>query len=434
MTDTALLFRRPGEKAIRALPPDIPFPRTNPYDMVIDSQGNLWGCGEWSGGGLARRDGQGRWRGWSKTPAGEPLTAVHHAGAQPARRRLRCRQEARFYYCDGETLTPLDSLPLPAGGERQHHRRSWRTAAAASGRATTPAWRSWKRTARWRLLNDRPGFNNHHVFCIGEDWKGTVWVNTARGVFRFLADYQVEEFNPDDGLADWETNANGFFSDARGDIWIGTVNGLSQYNPGRPQRQHRAAAAGGRERPPAQALARLPPRAGPGLERTDTDLRHRRALLPQPQPHRLPRAPGRPGKRLAALAPPGGAALHQPAGRRPEAAAAAGQRIGRLGRDRHPAHPRPPPFLDDARGSAWAGSSSSWPPPSASTAGAPCCCGAATASSKAKWRSAPPSWSTWPPTTRSPPCSTAAPSWPCWRGNSSRKGAATASWAASWST
>ena len=83
----------------------------------------------------------------------------------------------------------------------------------------------------WRLLNDRPGFANHHVFCIGEDWKGTIWVNTARGVFRFHAEYKVEAFTPDDGLADWETNANGFFSDARGEIWIGTVNGLSQYNP-----------------------------------------------------------------------------------------------------------------------------------------------------------------------------------------------------------
>jgi diguanylate cyclase (GGDEF)-like protein len=83
----------------------------------------------------------------------------------------------------------------------------------------------------WRLLNDRPGFSNHHVFCIGEDWNGRVWVNTARGVFRFDAGYEVKEFNTDDGLADLETNANGFLSDSLGDIWIGTVNGLSQFNP-----------------------------------------------------------------------------------------------------------------------------------------------------------------------------------------------------------
>jgi diguanylate cyclase (GGDEF)-like protein len=84
---------------------------------------------------------------------------------------------------------------------------------------------------RWRLLNDRPGFQNHHVFAIGEDWKGTVWVNTARGVYRFFADYKVETFTPDDGLADWETNAHGFFCDNRGEIWIGTINGLTQYSP-----------------------------------------------------------------------------------------------------------------------------------------------------------------------------------------------------------
>ena len=126
---------------------------------------------------------------------------------------------------------------------------------------------------RWRLLNDRPGFDNHHVFCIGEDWKGTVWVNTARGVFRFLADYKVEAFNPDDGLADWETNANGFFSDARGDIWIGTISGLSQYNP---------AGRSPNTEPPRLVVenVRLPKRQleypllpGPGLERADAHLR-----------------------------------------------------------------------------------------------------------------------------------------------------------------
>jgi diguanylate cyclase (GGDEF)-like protein len=228
MTDTALLFRRPGEKAIRALPPDVPFPRTVPYEMVIDNKGNLWGCGEWSGGGLARRDASGRWRGWNKTPAGGPLTTVT---------RLATRREGGvwlvnkgvIYSCDGEALALLRS-PCPLAGSinistifEDSRGRLW--AGSDAGLAVLEA------DGGWRLLNDRPGFANHHVFCIGEDWKGAIWVNTARGVYRFLADYKVEVFTPDDGLADWETNAYGFFSDGRGDIWIGTVNGLSQYNP-----------------------------------------------------------------------------------------------------------------------------------------------------------------------------------------------------------
>ncbi len=228
MTDTALLFRRRGEKTIRSLPPDVPFPRTVPYEMLVDKQGNFWGCGEWNGGGLAWRDTSGRWRGWNKTDSGEPLTVVN---------RLALRQRGgvwlasgrKIYFCDGEKVSPL-GVPCPLAGSgnistifEDSRGRLW--AGNHAGLAVLET------DGGWRLLNDRPGFNSHHVFCIGEDWKGTVWVNTTRGVFRFLAGYKVEEFNPDDGLADWETNAYGFFSDARGDIWIGTISGLSQYNP-----------------------------------------------------------------------------------------------------------------------------------------------------------------------------------------------------------
>ncbi len=228
MTDTALLFRRQGEKTIRALPLEVPFPRTVPYEMLIDKQGNLWGCGEWSGGGLARRGASGRWRGWNRTVTGEPLTLVN---------RLALRQrggvwlvaKSKIYFCDGERVTPL-GVPCPLAGSgnistifEDSRGRLW--AGNHAGLAVLET------DGRWRLLNDRPGFTNHHVFCIGEDWKGTIWVNTTRGAFRFLDGYNVEEFNPDDGLADWETNAYGFFSDVRGDIWIGTISGLSQYTP-----------------------------------------------------------------------------------------------------------------------------------------------------------------------------------------------------------
>ena len=228
MTDSALLFRKPGEKKIHALPPEVPFPRTVPYEMVIDKEGNFWGCGEWSGGGLARRDGQGRWRGWSKTPAGEPLTTVTRLTPR-LRGGVWLINKGLFYSCDGEAISSLEAA-CPLSGSvnistilEDSRGRLW--AGSDAGLAVLES------DGRWRLLNDRPGFTNHHVFCIGEDWKGTIWVNTARGVFRFLADYKVEAFTPDDGLADWETNAYGFFNDARGEIWIGTVNGLSQYNP-----------------------------------------------------------------------------------------------------------------------------------------------------------------------------------------------------------
>jgi diguanylate cyclase (GGDEF)-like protein len=228
MTDTTLRYRLKGEKTIRELSPEIPIPRTVPWDMAVDGQGNFWVCGEWSGGGLARRDQQGRWRSWKKNPAGEPLTAVSRV-VRRQRGGVWLVAKSNFYACNGETLTPLTaSCPLSRSIAistiyEDSRGRLW--AGNDAGLAVLEP------DGRWLLLNDRPGFNNHHVFFISEDWKGTIWVNTARGVYRFLAGYRVEAFTPDDGLADWETNANGFFSDARGEIWIGTVNGLSQYNP-----------------------------------------------------------------------------------------------------------------------------------------------------------------------------------------------------------
>jgi len=230
MTDTTLFFRKPGTKAIKPIPPDVPFPRTNPYDMLIDKQGNLWGCGEWAGGGLARRDIQGRWRIWNKTAKGEPLTAIYHLSRRQ-RGGVYAVAKSDFYYCEGENVFPLATLsscPLAASVNitsifEDSRGRLW--AGNDAGLAVLET------DGRWLMLNDRPGFANHHVFCIGEDWKGGVWVNTARGVFHFSPGYQVESFNPDDGLADWETNEHGFFCDSSGDIWIGTVNGLSQYSP-----------------------------------------------------------------------------------------------------------------------------------------------------------------------------------------------------------
>jgi diguanylate cyclase (GGDEF)-like protein len=234
MTDTTLRYRLKGEKAIRQLPAAVPVPRTVPWDMVVDGQGHFWVCGNWSGGGLARRDASGRWRNWNRTPAGEPLNDVSRVVRRrrggvwiAAKNASKGIAKSSVYACDGAALEKL-APPCPLSNAistvfEDSSGRLW--AGSDDGLAVLESG------GRWLLLNDRPGFTNHHVFFIGEDWKGKVWVNTARGVFCFSSDYKVEGFTPDDGLADWETNGNGFYSDARGEIWIGTVNGLSQYNP-----------------------------------------------------------------------------------------------------------------------------------------------------------------------------------------------------------
>ncbi len=234
LTDTALFFRRKGEKAVQPIPPDVPLRHGIPYEIVIDGQGNLWECGEWKGGGLACRDRSGTWRYWEKDAAGRPLAAVHRL----ARRRrggvwivVKDENGYRVEACDGNRLIPVAGDGPFAAETRisalyeDSRGRLW--AGCDDGLAVMEADGAWRRFER----SHYPSFENRNVYSIGEDWKGTIWINTARGGYRVLDNSTIEAFTPDDGLADWETNANGFFSDARGDIWIGTVSGLSQYNP-----------------------------------------------------------------------------------------------------------------------------------------------------------------------------------------------------------
>lgn len=230
MTDTILQVRRPGEKSVRILSPDDPIHSIAPWDITIDGESRFWVCGEGREGGLAMRDLRGKWRIWNRTDAGEPFRKA----VRVARRRqggVWVIDRSTILVCDGEKLTKLSSRhPLPASitvstAFEDSRGRLWIGDDAGMAVMETDG--------RWQLLNGRPGFTNHHVFNIGEDREQTIWVSTQRGMFLFRPDGRVDTFTPEDGLADWETNQHGFFCDERGELWIGTVNGLSQYNPTR---------------------------------------------------------------------------------------------------------------------------------------------------------------------------------------------------------
>ncbi len=92
-----------------------------------------------------------------------------------------------------------------------------------------------ERDGRWKVLDQIPGLENRHVFTIGQDAGNTVWVGTARGAFLFKPDDELQSFGREDGLADWEMNQFGIHCDERNDIWLGTINGLTQYTPGLSQ-------------------------------------------------------------------------------------------------------------------------------------------------------------------------------------------------------
>lgn len=226
LSDTALQFRRPGGKRLENLPADVPFPRSIPYDIELDAQGRLWAVGVDDDCSISVRSPAGKWAAVRNDEKGQPLAGVQRLG-----RRLRggvwFSSTMKVGYCDGKTVQFLPDPPLPAAASysamfEDSRGRLW--VGSENGLAM------WTSDGRWESLNAHPGFACIHVYFIGEDREGRIWVGTTRGVFIFQERRPAQPFNADDGLANSETNQNGFFCDARGEIWIGTIDGMSQYN------------------------------------------------------------------------------------------------------------------------------------------------------------------------------------------------------------
>ncbi|MBN2199814.1 MAG: diguanylate cyclase [Candidatus Aminicenantes bacterium] len=230
LTDTAVLRRRPGEKRSRAPGADAPIPSSIPWDMVMDLEGRIWFCGEGPRGGLAALDRRGRWRAWSRTEEGEDFLRCQHV---TVRRRggVWAVMDNRIFFCDGDSLAalrdqpPLRKGPITNAVFEDSQGRLWL--------GTDSSLVRLERDRRWTILDQKPGLESRHIFAVGEDDQGIVWVATARGAFLFKPNDEVECFSPGDGLANWEMNQYGFYSDGRNGVYLGTISGLTQYAPGR---------------------------------------------------------------------------------------------------------------------------------------------------------------------------------------------------------
>jgi diguanylate cyclase (GGDEF)-like protein len=76
-------------------------------------------------------------------------------------------------------------------------------------------------------LVQRIAYTNR-VYLLGEDARGRLWVGTGSGVEVFDA-HQTAHISSTDGLAGDDTDAQAFYCDSDGDIFIGTSSGFSHY-------------------------------------------------------------------------------------------------------------------------------------------------------------------------------------------------------------
>lgn len=90
-------------------------------------------------------------------------------------------------------------------------------------------------------ITSREGLPDEVCYFILQDHYGIFWIGTNKGVVRF--DYEKYKSNPDDkaiafklitqdqGIVANEMNAGAGFTDKNGDLWFGSVGGLTRYTP-----------------------------------------------------------------------------------------------------------------------------------------------------------------------------------------------------------
>jgi len=78
---------------------------------------------------------------------------------------------------------------------------------------------------------DLPGLSiNHPVYLILEDHSGRIWFGSDNGLYRW-DDHKLDHFSLSDGISGLEFNRSAGFMDFRHQLWFGTNNGLTVYNP-----------------------------------------------------------------------------------------------------------------------------------------------------------------------------------------------------------
>jgi len=79
------------------------------------------------------------------------------------------------------------------------------------------------------------GLSNNSIIGIEHDAIGNIYAATDRGlnIIRFLKDgsYQIKQIYKKSGLANSECNQGAIYKDRSGNIWVGTIGGVTRINP-----------------------------------------------------------------------------------------------------------------------------------------------------------------------------------------------------------
>ena len=86
---------------------------------------------------------------------------------------------------------------------------------------------------RFERINSEQGLSNQEVKCIFQDKQGFIWFGTSFGLNRFDGIYcKTYYYNKADSNSLVHNNILRIAEDANGNLWIGTQEGVSCFNPG----------------------------------------------------------------------------------------------------------------------------------------------------------------------------------------------------------
>lgn len=87
-------------------------------------------------------------------------------------------------------------------------------------------------TGIFRAFSVAEGLPSGHVATLVEDHAGDIWAGTSHGLARIKRDtFAIKVLRKSDGLAGSTINRNASFVDANGDLYIGSTEGVSIFNP-----------------------------------------------------------------------------------------------------------------------------------------------------------------------------------------------------------
>lgn len=85
-------------------------------------------------------------------------------------------------------------------------------------------------------LTTKDGLSSNSPFSILSDDQHYIWVGTNQGLDRIdLETKEVKHYGSDDGFLGVETNSDAICKDSRGNLWVGTIMGVLQYNPAKDE-------------------------------------------------------------------------------------------------------------------------------------------------------------------------------------------------------